>query len=174
MAAEKSGQAVIQTLPITSVHDPEASPELQRKTVLQRLISISGTALRDIIDILAFLILGAMLAAFFQTFGVVQYVPELSSNPLVSIPLMMLLAVLMCLCSEADAFVAANMILIPLGGKISFLVLGPMLDLKLYMMYTRVFRSRLIWTIIPTVVICVFLLSVLAQFIGPWLFGTGR
>jgi uncharacterized membrane protein YraQ (UPF0718 family) len=145
-------------------------PDTQRKTVFQRLVSISETALRDFVDILAFLILGAILAALFQTFRVMEYIPALSSNPVLSIPIMMLLAVLLCLCSEADAFVAANLIQIPLGGKIAFLVLGPMLDLKLYLMYTRVFKTRLIWTIIPPVVICVFILSLAAQYLGPLLF----
>jgi hypothetical protein len=145
------------------VHDPTATPELQKKTVFQRLQSISDTALRDFIDITAFLILGALLASVVQTFGVVDYFPALTTNPFLSVPAMMLLAIILCLCSEADAFVAANLIQVPLGGKLAFLVLGPMLDLKLYMMYTRVFRRRLIWTIIPAVVITVFVLTLLAQ-----------
>src|SRR5205085_9484433 len=63
------------------------------------------------------------------------------------IPAMMLLAVLMCLCSEADAFVAASFTDMHVSAKLGFLVLGPMLDLKLLMMYTRVFRPRLILTL---------------------------
>ena len=44
---------------------------------------------------------------------------------------------------------AASFVTLPPAAKLAFLVLGPMLDLKLYLMYTRVFRPRLIWTIIP-------------------------
>ena len=55
----------------------------------------------------------------------------------------------------------------PLASKLAFLVLGPMLDFKLYLMYTRVFRQRLIFTIIITVVIQVFVYTVLLHYL--WL-----
>ena len=67
----------------------------------------------------------------------------LQENPVVAILMMMGFAFLFCLCSEADAFVAANFQPInawPPAAKLAFLVLGPMLDIKLYLMYTRVFR----------------------------------
>jgi uncharacterized membrane protein YraQ (UPF0718 family) len=65
----------------------------------------------------------------------------------------------LCLCSEADAFVAASFVTLRPAAKLAFLVLGPMLDLKLYMMYTRVFRPRLIYTIFLSVIIQVFAYS---------------
>src|SRR5712664_2941124 len=78
---------------------------------------------------------------------------------------MMGLAVAFCLCSEADAFVAANFSLLwPDASKLAFLVLGPMLDFKLYMMYTRVFRPRLIWTIITCVVVQVFVYTMIVHY----------
>lgn len=88
-----------------------------------------------------------------------------SQQPVVAIAAMMGMAVLLCLCSEADAFVAASFVTLPSAAKLAFLVLGPMLDLKLYLMYTRVFRPRLIWTIIPAVVSLVFLLSVAVHYL---------
>ena len=42
-------------------------------------------------------------------------------------------------------------------------VLGPMMDIKLYLMYTRIFRPRLIWTIILAVVVQVFLYTALVH-----------
>lgn len=147
----------------------EAAPAAP-KSVLRRIVNISDTALHDFVDITTFLILGAILASLFQTLRVIDYLPVLETNPLLAIPVMMLVAVILCLCSEADAFVVANMIPIPLGGKLAFLVLGPMMDIKLYLMYTRVFRTRLIWTIIPVVVVCVFVLSLVGHYLGPILF----
>lgn len=154
--------------PSTAQETPNGTNSSSR-SVAQRLINISDTALHDFVDITTFLILGAILAALFQTLRVIDYLPVLEANPLVAIPVMMLVAVILCLCSEADAFVVANMIPIPLGGKLSFLVLGPMMDIKLYLMYTRVFRTRLIWTIIPVVVACVFVLSIIGHYLGPLL-----
>ena len=65
----------------------------------------------------------------------------------------------LCLCSEADAFVAASYATMRPAAKVAFLVLGPMLDFKLYFMYTRVFRPRLIWTIFLSVIVQTFLYS---------------
>ena len=62
---------------------------------------------------------------------------------LLSIALMMVLAIVLCLCSEADAFVAASFVTLRPAAKLAFLVLGPMIDFKLYLMYTQVFRPRL-------------------------------
>jgi uncharacterized membrane protein YraQ (UPF0718 family) len=164
-AEAKKADANLETVPIETVHDAAATPELEKKTLGQRLIRISETALHDFIDITCFLVLGAAIASVVQTFRVLDYAPALSESSLLAAPAMMLLAVLLCLCSEADAFVAANLIKIPLSGKIAFLVLGPMLDLKLFFMYTRVFRYRLIWPIIISVVICVFVLSLAAPYL---------
>jgi uncharacterized membrane protein YraQ (UPF0718 family) len=128
------------------------------------LANIAEIAIHDFLEITCFLILGATLAAIVQSADLLSYAPALKYSPILAVPAMMLLAVLLCLCSEADAFVAANLIAIPLGGKLAFLVLGPMLDIKLYLMYTRVFRPRLIWTIIGTVVITVTVLTLLAHY----------
>jgi uncharacterized membrane protein YraQ (UPF0718 family) len=132
-----------------------------------RLVNIAEIAIHDFLEITCFLILGATLAAVVQSADLLSYAPMLKNSPALAVPAMMLLAVLLCLCSEADAFVAANLIAIPLGGKLAFLVLGPMLDLKLYLMYTRVFRPRLIWTIIGSVVLTVGLLTLAAHYLDP-------
>lgn len=131
----------------------------------ERLSNITATALHDFVDIMAFLILGAGLAAFGRE--LMQENPDLGVlQPPVAIILMMGLAVVFCLCSEADAFVAANFppVWIP-ASKIAFLVLGPMLDFKLYLMYTRVFRTRLILTIMVSVVIQVFTYCMILHYV---------
>lgn len=95
----------------------------------------------------------------------VEAARELLSNPFISILMMMGVAVLFCLCSEADAFVAANFPTYwPPASKLGFLVLGPMLDIKLYLMYTRVFRPRLIFTIIVSVVAQVFVYTLIVHY----------
>ena len=75
------------------------------------------------------------------------------------------LAILLCICSEADAFIAASFRAVPAAPKLAFLVLGPMLDLKLYMMYTRVFKKRLIWTIIVSLIVTIFTLSLFVHYL---------
>ena len=85
--------------------------------------------MHDFIDITVFLILGALLAAFTRQMVTQEMISDLSRNHAVlSIGLMMLMAVVLCLCSEADAFVAASFITLRPAAKLAFLVLGPMLD----------------------------------------------
>jgi uncharacterized protein len=135
-----------------------------RKSWGQRLGAISETALHDFVDITVFLILGALLAALSRQLLDHQWVEqEANRQPVLAIVLMMGLAIVLCLCSEADAFVAASFVSVPPAAKLGFLVLGPMLDFKLYMMYTRVFRPRLIWTIISSVVVQVLIYALLVH-----------
>jgi uncharacterized protein len=139
--------------------DP-AAIEPPRKTVLDRLGNISGTALHDFVDITVFLILGAVLAAIArQQIGHEKIAEFSQQQPLLAIPVMMFLAILICLCSEADAFVAASFTDMHISAKTAFLVLGPMLDLKLLMMFSRVFKPRLIITIVTSTFILVLLFS---------------
>ncbi len=119
----------------------------------KRLGNITETALHDFVDIMVFLVLGALLAASARQFFTAEQIQDMSRNhPVLAIVSMMGLAVILCLCSEADAFVAASFTSLQPSAILAFLVLGPMLDLKLYLMYTRVFRQKLIWTIIAAVV----------------------
>jgi uncharacterized membrane protein YraQ (UPF0718 family) len=140
--------------------------ESVKRFVTQRLPNISATALHDFVDITVFLILGAVLAALARSYITSEQIESLSRNqPYLAIPAMMFLAVMMCLCSEADAFVAASFTKMHLSAKVAFLVLGPMLDLKLLMMFTRVFRTRLIVTIVTCVVLLTLIFSVLLHLV---------
>ncbi len=141
-------------------------PAMPKPTLLMRLGNISSTALHDFVDITVFLILGAVLAALARSYISAEEIEALSRDqPYLAIPAMMFLAIVMCLCSEADAFVAASFTNMHPSAKLAFLVLGPMLDLKLLMMYTRVFRPRLIVTIATSVVILTLISCVIVHFV---------
>ena len=137
-----------------------------KHTWYESLSNITDTALNDFVDIMAFLILGAGLAAFGRLFlSQGDFQNMIQDAPAVSILLMMGIAILFCLCSEADAFVAANFQPFwPPASKLAFLVLGPMMDIKLYLMYTRVFRPRLIVAIILSVTTQVFAYTMLVHY----------
>ncbi len=157
--------SVLKDAQLGAAEDEDDGAVATRKTALQKLGGIAQTALHDFIDITVFLILGAALAALARQLLHRDQIADLSSNfPVISILVMMGLAIVLCLCSEADAFVAASFSTMQPASKLAFLVLGPMLDFKLYMMYTRVFRPRLIATIIVSVVVQVFLYSLLFHY----------
>jgi uncharacterized membrane protein YraQ (UPF0718 family) len=162
-AWQKHGKSLLTPLaqpPDLPGPDQDAELVVERKPLRKRIENIVETALHDFIDITVFLILGGLLAATVRQVLTHEDINWISmSHPELALIMMMALAILLCLCSEADAFVAASFVSLKPAAKLGFLVLGPMMDFKLYMMYTRVFRPRLIWTIIIAVVIQVFIFS---------------
>ena len=137
----------------------------QHRSLFQRLNNITETALHDFIDVMVFLILGALLAALGRILLKDQLEVLSRAYPVFAIGIMMGLAVVLCICSQADAFVAASFVTLRPAAKLAFLVLGPMLDFKLYAMYTRVFRPRLIWTVVSCVVLQVFVYALIVHVI---------
>jgi uncharacterized protein len=156
------------SLPVLATPDvhPAENRAGESRSIFQRLANISETALHDFRDIMVFLSLGAALSALVKSVVTAQDVQNLgNSYPALMILAMMGMAIVLCLCSEADAFVAASFTTLPVAGKISFLVLGPMFDLKLLLMFTRVFRRKLITTIFFSVFIQVFIYSLILHFV---------
>jgi uncharacterized membrane protein YraQ (UPF0718 family) len=164
--ARKYGNRLLSPRAIRDTAAAEEEDTGERVSLLRRLTNISETALSDFVDIMVFLVLGAFLASLVRILlPYTNYEDWLHQNPPVAILTMMVLALLLCLCSEADAFVAASFgPVAPASAKLAFLVLGPMLDLKLYMMFTRVFRARLIWVIVVSLVIQVYCFSLLIHY----------
>lgn len=135
-----------------------------KKSWATRISNISATALHDFMDIMMFLIIGAMLAAIVKLNITQETVATFSKDyPYFAIPATMFLAIIMCLCSEADAFVAASFTEASVSSKLAFLVIGPMLDLKLLLMYTRVFKPKLIGIIVTCTVTQVLIYSMLVH-----------
>jgi len=89
-----------------------------------------------------FLVLGAMAAAFINVLVPERWLSSLAQSPVLSVLALALLAVLLSICSEADAFVAASLSQFSLTSRLAFLVVGPMVDLKLISMQTGVFGRR--------------------------------
>ena len=95
----------------------------------------------EFLDMGRFLILGAVAVGFFKVLMVEQVLLSFQSNTCWAVGVLMLLAVLLSVCSEADAFVAASFSSFPGAAQLSFMALGPMVDLKLIFMYGSVFRK---------------------------------
>jgi uncharacterized protein len=99
----------------------------------------------DFFDVGRFLVIGAFVAAFCRTTIGVDMLQDLCATPGLAIVMMMGLAIALNLCSETDAFIAAGFRgAIPESAQMAFMVLGPMLDLKLILMYLTLFRKRVI------------------------------
>jgi hypothetical protein len=64
---------------------------------------------------------------------------HVAGNLLLGILTMGLLAIVLALCSEADAFVASSLTMVPLVPRLVFLVVGPAIDVKLFAMQAGMF-----------------------------------
>ncbi|MCD9875995.1 permease [Streptomyces guryensis] len=78
-----------------------------------------------------FLVLGAMAAATFNVAVPRSVLDTFSGSPWLSVLFLAALAVLLAVCSEADAFVAASLTGFSPTARLVFMVVGPMVDLKL-------------------------------------------
>jgi uncharacterized protein len=107
----------------------------------------------DIIHAGGFLVIGAMAAATINVLVPEKWLQTLAGNPVLSVIALALLAVLLSICSEADAFVAASLSQFSLTSRLVFLVVGPMVDLKLISMQAGVFGRRFAFRFAPTTLV---------------------
>ncbi|GAB4053791.1 permease [Catellatospora paridis] len=96
----------------------------------------------DIVHAGGFLVLGAMAAATINVLVPESVLQAVADQPVLSVLALAVLAVLLSICSEADAFVAASLSQFSLTARLAFLVVGPMVDLKLISMQAGVFGRR--------------------------------
>ncbi len=124
---------------------------------------------QDFLDMFPFLVMGAFMAAMVQSTLDRSFFYSLAANPGVAIVLMMVLAVILSICSEADAFVAASFqVSLPLSAQMGFMVLGPMLDLKLIFMWLGFFKKRATLLVAGTTLVAVFGLMLLFDAYVRW------
>jgi uncharacterized protein len=98
-----------------------------------------GSVRHDIIHAGGFLVLGGMAAATLKAVVPEEWLSAVADNPVLAVIALALLAVLLSICSEADAFVAASLSQFSLSARLTFLVVGPMVDLKLIAMQAGTF-----------------------------------
>jgi uncharacterized membrane protein YraQ (UPF0718 family) len=97
------------------------------------------TAQHDLLQAGGFLILGAAVAATLQTVVPRDIVDAVAGAGPLALVALAGLAVVMAICSEADAFVAASLTQFSLAARLAFMVVGPMVDVKLIAMQAGTF-----------------------------------
>lgn len=124
----------------------------------RNLNSALSNSLRDFMDVGLYFTIGVVLTALLKTTVIdptSDFWQNLAENSLLGSAGMMVLAFILSLCSTSDAFIAANFTNFKDGPKLAFMVFGPMIDAKLVLLYSTVFR----WKFIVFLVIAVFVLT---------------
>ncbi|GAB3499723.1 permease [Nocardiopsis coralliicola] len=120
-------------------HDPDAP----------RWVVFRDSMVHDLMHAGGYLVLGGAAAATLNIAIPREWLTGLAELPVVSVLATALLAILLSICSEADAFVAAS--LNPFSGTalLAFMVVGPMVDLKLIALQAGTFGWGFVKRFVP-------------------------
>ncbi|MFC7327285.1 permease [Marinactinospora rubrisoli] len=130
-------------------HDPDASPWTVFRESMQHDLMHAG----------GFLVVGALAAATLNVLVPRDWVAAVADLPVVSVLVLAALAVLLSICSEADAFVAASLSEFSGTAQLAFLVVGPMVDLKLIAMQAGTFGWAFVRRFVPLTLLLTLLFS---------------
>jgi uncharacterized membrane protein YraQ (UPF0718 family) len=101
-----------------------------------------ATAVHDLLHAGGFLVVGGATAATLQTVVPTSVLDRLAGAGFLAVLAMAGLAVVLAICSEADAFVAASLTQFSDTAKLAFLVVGPAVDVKLVALQTGTFGRQ--------------------------------
>lgn len=133
-----------------------------KPTVPSKVISALRHGSEEFFDTGRYLVIGALLAALMQTYLKTSWLFPLASNQVTGILVMMGFAVLLSLCSEADAFIGATLLsLFGFSPVLAFLVFGPMIDIKNLLMMGRHFKGHFILKLVGISFVSVFVFALL-------------
>lgn len=148
--------AVLKDVAQESHHDHEHHTPA---TTRARLLHALQIAADEFFEMGRFLILGSALAALMQTMVPQDSLLALGEGPLLSVVFMQVLAYILSVCSTVDSFLALAFVnSFTTGAIVSFLSFGPMVDIKSTLMFSGVFRPR----VVAYLVLLPFMLNLLA------------
>jgi len=121
---------------------------------LERSVSQFTAELRAVMPAL---IIGSALAGAVQVIVPRSALVAIGSNPVLSIVAMMILAITVSLCSNVDSFFALSLAsTFTTGSIVAFLLVGPVVDIKMISLLRTTFTARAIGVIVAVVVLAAF------------------
>lgn len=114
----------------------------RRTTGHGKLADLVAAARHDLLHAGGFLVVGSGVAATVNVLVPRAVLDTLAGSLLVSVVVLAGFAVIVAVCSEADAFVAASLSQFPPTAQLAFMVVGPAVDVKLFAMQAGTFGRR--------------------------------
>ncbi|MFC7676368.1 permease [Mycolicibacterium sp. GCM10028919] len=146
-------------------------PRTDRAPGSSRWTVFSEAARHDFLQAASYLVVGAAAAATLRVVVPAWMFEHLAGNLILAVLTMAVLAVVLALCSEADAFVAASLTMLPLLPRLVFLVVGPAVDVKLAAMQAGMFGRSFAVRFGPATFVVA---TVIATLVGLAFLGDGR
>lgn len=126
-------------------HVRDHDHEHEFSSLREKLLYAFGVASDEFFEMGRFLILGSALAALMQTLTPQENLLALGTGSVLSVLFMQVLAYILSVCSTVDSFLALAFVnTFTTGAIVSFLSFGPMVDIKSTLMFTGVFRRRIV------------------------------
>lgn len=120
---------------------------------------------RESNNILPALFVGAFIAALIQVLVPRSILYEIGSNPVWSIAIMMLLAFVISICANVDAFFAlAFSNSFTTGSIVSFLIFGPMIDIKMLNLMRTTYRPKVLAQVSVVVALASAIIGLVVQY----------
>jgi uncharacterized membrane protein YraQ (UPF0718 family) len=135
-------------------------PRLHNHHVERKLPGFFTAACHDMTESGGWLVVGAMAAATVNVTVPSTWLHAVSTHPAWSVLALGAFAVVLSICSEADAFVASALTQFSLTSRLVFLTVGPMVDLKLFAMQAGTFGRRFAVRFAPTTFIVAIIVAV--------------
>ena len=111
----------------------------------------TGALLHDTLHAGGYLVIGAGVAATMQTIVPRSFIESVAGRGLLAVVVLGVLAVLLSVCSEADAFVATSFTAFSSTARLAFLVVGPAIDFKLIALQGATFGRAVALRLAPLI-----------------------
>jgi uncharacterized membrane protein YraQ (UPF0718 family) len=102
----------------------------------------TATASHDLAQTMGLLVIGAASAATLKAVFPEQWLAHVAGNEFTAVLALAVLAVILAVCSESDAFIAASLSQFSLTARLAFMVVGPAVDLKLIALHAGTFGRQ--------------------------------
>lgn len=107
-----------------------------------KMTAFRDVAVHDFTHAGGYLVIGAVIAALLNVGIPESWIEYIAQNPTLSVLGMAILAVMLSVCSEADAFIAASFPQFPTVALLVFMVVGPVVDMKIVAMQGGIFGKK--------------------------------
>jgi uncharacterized membrane protein YraQ (UPF0718 family) len=149
--------------------DPDAMLTRQFTATCERVAHEHGTPTRrsltqfliELRAVMPALVIGSALAGAVQVLVPRDMLLAIGSNPVLSIVAMMALAMTVAICSNVDAFFALSFAsTFSSGALIAFLLVGPLVDIKMLALLRTTFTARTLAGIVAVVLMSAFAIGI--------------
>jgi uncharacterized membrane protein YraQ (UPF0718 family) len=145
----KDNEMVLKNITDTEVkcncHECNSYVTKTEKKLFNKLCDVLVHAAEEFFTVGKYFTVGAAISSFVQLTFPKESIVAIAKYPVISILIMISIAFFMSICSTADAFIARSFSnSVPMQGVMSFMVLGPLLDIKNVLMMFGCFSKKFV------------------------------